>query len=352
MTQNIKYLICCLFIIATTGSLIPLLPSVAAQSPIDFQREIQPIFAQTCYQCHGPKKALGQLRLDLKAFAMKGGISGPSIIPGNSKASRLMQRILGEGDEMQMPLGGDPLKPEQIELIRKWIDQGANWPEVGAAEKAEVPKHWAYLKPLRPRLPRVKNQARVRNPIDRFILARLEKEGLIPAPQADNATLMRRLYLDIIGLPPSVEEVDRFLADKSPNAYEKVVDRLLASSHYGERWARPWLDLARYADSNGYDPDDPRVMWKYRDWVINALNQGLPFDQFTIEQIAGDMLPEASLDQRIATGFHRNTMVNMEGGIDPEENRFETLIDRVNTTATVWLGSTIACAQCHNHKYD
>ena len=352
MSQNIKYLICCLFLVAAIGSLGSLLPDAAAQSRIDFKREIEPIFARTCYQCHGPQKALGQLRLDLRASAMKGGISGPIIIPGNSKTSRLMRRILGEGDEMQMPLGSDPLKPEQIELIRKWIDQGANWPDSGADQKIEVPTHWAYLKPVRPQLPRVKNQARVRNPIDRFILAKLEKEGLQPSPEADRATLLRRLYLDIIGLPPSVKEVDQFLADKSLNAYEKVVDRLLASPHYGERWARPWLDLARYADSNGYEADHPRVMWKYRDWAIDALNRDLPFDQFTIEQIAGDMLPGATLDQRIATGFHRNTMVNQEGGIDPEENRFEILVDRVNTTATVWLGSTLACAQCHNHKYD
>lgn len=347
-----QYLICCLFLVAATGGPRLLMPNATAQSQIDFKREIEPIFARTCYQCHGPQKALGQLRLDNKALAMKGGLSGPSIIPGNSKASRLMQRILGEGDEMQMPMGGDPLKPEQIELIRKWIDQGAKWPDAGTAQEAAVPTHWAYRKPVRPRLPRVKNQARVRNPIDRFILARLEKEGLQLSPEADKSTLLRRLYLDITGLPPGVKEVDQFLADKSPNAYEKVVDRLLASPHYGERWARPWLDLSRYADSNGYEADHPRVMWKYRDWVINALNRDLPFDQFTIEQIAGDMLPAATLDQRIATGFHRNTMLNQEGGIDPDENRFEILVDRVNTTATVWLGSTLACAQCHNHKYD
>ncbi|HEY8459140.1 MAG TPA: DUF1549 and DUF1553 domain-containing protein, partial [Blastocatellia bacterium] len=203
-----------------------------------------------------------------------------------------------------------------------------------------------------PALPRVRNQSWIRNPIDAFILARLEKEGLKPSPEADRATLLRRVYLDVIGLPPSVKEVDEFLADNSPDAYEKVVDRLLASEHYGERWARPWMDLARYADSNGYEKDNLRVAWKFRDWVINALNKDMPFDQFTIEQIAGDMLPDATIDQKIATGFHRNTMLNQEGGIDPEESRFEVLIDRVNTTATVWLGSTIACAQCHNHKYD
>jgi mono/diheme cytochrome c family protein len=352
MSRKIKFLICGLFAVAVSYNVISFQPRVAAQSQIDFKRDVEPIFAQACYQCHGAKKALGQLRLDVKSLAMKGGISGPSILPGNGKASRLMQRILGEGDEIRMPMGGDPLKPEQIELIRKWIDEGAHWPEAGGAEKAEIPQHWAYIKQRRPELPQVKNRSWVRNPIDAFILARLEREGLQPSPEADKATLLRRVYLDLTGLPPSVKEVDAFLADRSQDAYEKVVDRLLASPAYGERWARPWLDLARYADSNGYEADHPRVMWKYRDWVINALNRDMPFDQFTIEQIAGDMLPGATTDQRIATGFHRNTMVNMEGGIDPEENRFEILVDRVNTTATVWLGSTIACAQCHNHKYD
>jgi mono/diheme cytochrome c family protein len=352
MSRKIKFLICGLFAVAVSYNVIQFQPGAAAQSQVDFKRDVEPIFAQTCYQCHGAKKAMGQLRLDVKSLAMKGGISGPSILPGDSKASRLMKRILGEGDEVQMPMGGDPLKPEQIELIRKWIDEGANWPEADASEKAEIPEHWAYIKPRRPQLPQVKNKSWVRNPIDAFILARLEREGLQPSPEAGKATLLRRVYLDLTGLPPSVKDIDDFLADRSEDAYEKAVDRLLASPAYGERWARPWLDLARYADSNGYEADHPRVMWKYRDWVINALNRDLPFDQFTVEQIAGDMLPGATTDQRIATGFHRNTMVNMEGGIDPEENRFEILVDRVNTTATVWLGSTIACAQCHNHKYD
>jgi mono/diheme cytochrome c family protein len=352
MSRKIKILICGLFLFALVHNAALFHQRVAAQSQIDFKRDVEPILAQNCYQCHGAKRAMGQLRLDVKALALKGGISGPSLLPGNSQESRLLQRILGEGDGVRMPLGRDPLKPEQIELIRKWIDEGANWPESAAAEKAEIPRHWAYIKPRRSEIPRVKNQSWVRNPIDAFILARLEREGLQPSPEADKATLLRRVYLDLTGLPPSVEELDRFLADKSDDAYEKVVDRLLAAPAYGERWARPWLDLARYADSNGYEADHPRVMWKYRDWVIDALNQDLPFDQFTVQQIAGDMLQNATTEQRIATGFHRNTMVNMEGGIDPEENRFEILVDRVNTTSTVWLGSTIGCAQCHNHKYD
>lgn len=330
--------------------------SAKRQTPqVDFQRDIQPIFAAACVQCHSAKKAAGQLRLDAKSAALKGGISGAAIAPGNSKQSRLLTRILGEGGEQRMPLGGESLTAQQIELIRRWIDEGAVWPEQNSeprTQHAELPKHWAYVKPARPALPAIKNQAWVRNAIDAFILARLEKEGLRPAPEADRTTLLRRVSLDLIGLPPTPKEVDEFLADTSKDAYEKVVDRLLASPHYGERWARPWLDLARYADSHGYEKDRPRVMWKYRDWVVNALNQDMPFDQFTVEQLAGDMLPNPTNDQLIATGFHRNTMLNQEGGVDDEEARWETLIDRVSTTSTVWLGSTVGCAQCHNHKYD
>ena len=191
-----------------------------------------------------------------------------------------------------------------------------------------------------------------RNDLDRFVLARLEREKLSPSPEASKSTLLRRVTLDLTGLPPTPAELDAFLADTAPDAYERVVDRLLASPHYGERWARPWLDLARYADTNGYEKDNRRAIWKYRDWVIDALNRDMPFDQFTIEQIAGDMLPNATTEQKIATGFHRNAMTNEEGGVDPDESMYEVLVDRVNTTATVWLGTTLACAQCHNHKYD
>jgi Protein of unknown function (DUF1553)/Protein of unknown function (DUF1549)/Planctomycete cytochrome C len=369
MRRIFKCPVCILFLAVIVYGMASTIPGASAQKGsaararprqrVDFKRQIEPIFARNCYQCHGAKKAMGHLRLDDKESALKGGLSGAAIIPGDSKQSLLMKRILGEGDVARMPMGGDPLMPTQIALIRRWIDQGANWsgdgqsaiPESQSAIKQNW-RHWAYVKPVRPALPRVKNPSWVRNPIDAFILARLEKEGLRPSPEADKATLLRRVYLDVIGLPPGVKELDEFLADTSPDAYEKVVDRLLASEHYGERWARPWLDLARYADSNGYEKDNLRVAWKYRDWVIGALNKDMPFDQFTVEQIAGDMLSAATIDQKIATGFHRNTMLNEEGGIDPEENRFEILIDRVNTTATVWLGSTIGCAQCHNHKYD
>jgi mono/diheme cytochrome c family protein len=351
----------CLLLVSALVSAASHLPqqseNAGAAQMVDFLRDIQPLFQQNCYPCHGPQKAMGQLRLDDKELALKGGVSGAVIIPGHSQQSRLLQRILGLGGETRMPMGREPLTGEQIKLIRAWIDGGAVWPESGGTRGAEPGRHWAYLKPVRPAPPAVKNMAWVRNPIDNFILARLEKEGLAPSPEAPKETLLRRVYLDLIGLPPSVKEVEEFLADGRPDAYERVVDRLLGSPHYGERWARHWLDLARYADSHGYEKDRPRVMWKYRDWVIQAFNQDMPFDQFTIEQIAGDMLPpkeslEATIEQKIATGFHRNTMLNQEGGVDDEEARWETLVDRVNTTATVWLGTTLGCAQCHNHKYD
>ena len=359
MVRSVKFLIFITFLLIGIRA-VDYLPPAGAQAKVDFKRDIEPIFAAHCYQCHGAKKASGQLRLDLKGSAMRGGISGKALMPGSAADSLLVKRLLGEGGQARMPMGGEPLTDAQVKLIRLWIDEGALWPDTDgnavkpdATEKdAGIVKHWAYLKPVQATLPQVLKKGWVRNPIDNFILAKLEKEGLTPSGEAEKATLLRRLYLDLTGLPPSVREVDEFLADKSDGAYEKAVDRLLASPHYGERWARPWLDLARYADSNGYEKDNIRTAWKFRDWVIDAFNADMPFDQFTIEQLAGDMLPNPTENQRIATGFHRNTMVNQEGGIDPEENRFEILVDRVNTTSTVWLGSTLGCAQCHNHKYD
>lgn len=318
--------------------------------PVDFLKDIQPIFRKNCYACHSGPQPKSRLRLDAKGGAMKGGVGGPAIVPGKSSESRLVHRVEGSGGEQRMPLKGEPLKPEEIARIRAWIDQGANWP--GSDEDVVIEKHWSYRKPERPPVPSVKTAATIRNPIDSFILARLEKEGLDFRPEASRETLIRRASLDLTGLPPSPAEIDAFLKDQSPNAYERLVDRLLASPHYGERWARPWLDLARFADTNGYEKDRRRMMWKYRDWVIQALNRDMPFDEFTIEQIAGDMLPGATVDQKIATGFHRNTMYNEEGGVDKEEAHFEVLVDRVNTTATVWLGTTLGCTQCHNHKYD
>jgi mono/diheme cytochrome c family protein len=324
----------------------------AANETVDFVRDIQPLLKEHCYSCHGPDKQKGQLRLDSKTLAMQGGATGASIIPGDSKKSYFMQRVRGEGDESRMPEKAPPLSAEQTALLAKWIDAGAVWPDSASTANASLKKHWAYEKPSRPALPAVKNAAWVRNPIDTFILARLEKEGLQPSPEAPREVLLRRVSLDLIGLPPTPVELDAFLKDTSSDAYEKAVDRLLASPHYGERWARLWLDLARYADTDGFNFDTTRVMWPYRDAVVKALNDDQTFDQFTLEQLAGDMLPNATPEQRVAAGFHRNTMKNTEGGVDPEEARWETLLDRTHTTATVWLGSTLACAQCHNHKYD
>jgi mono/diheme cytochrome c family protein len=319
---------------------------------IDFVKHIQPIFQAACNKCHGAEKQKGELRLDSKTLAMKGGQGGKIIVAGDSKNSVLIQRVLGVGEDARMPAKADPLTPTQIAILKAWVDQGAVWPDSASVADAKIEKHWSYQKPVRPPLQKVSKADWLRNPIDNFVCARLDKEGLAPAPEASKETLLRRVTLDLTGLPPTPAEVDAFLADKGADAYEKVVDRLLASPRYGERWARQWLDLARYADSNGYEKDNRRQMWLYRDWVIGAFNRDLPFDQFTIEQIAGDMLPNATEDQKIATGFHRNTMTNEEGGVDPAEARYEVIVDRVNTTGAVWLGTTIACSQCHNHKYD
>lgn len=362
MTKHIRVVwLICLTIVASAA----FRASAQQKAQVDYAKEIHPILQTSCYACHGSQKSLAGLRLDNKESAMKGGVSGAVIIAGNGKDSRLVHRIMGLDDEMRMPMKGEPLTPAQIETIKTWIDQGAQWPDedgnatkkptaasTSTSQKNPAPSHWAYLVPSHPQPPDIVQSAWVRTPVDNFVLARLEKENLTPSPEASKETLVRRLFLDLTGLPPAPKDVDDFLADVRPDAYEKLVDRLLGDPHYGERWARPWLDLARYADTNGYEKDRRREMWEYRDWVINALNNDLPFDEFTIEQLAGDMLPAPTTEQKIATGFHRNTMLNQEGGVDTEEARWETLLDRVNTTSTVWLGSTLACAQCHNHKYD
>jgi mono/diheme cytochrome c family protein len=323
----------------------------AADSPL-FASNIRPILAARCYSCHGPSLQQNGLRLDSLAAVLKGSDSGKVVIPNKPDSSRLLRRLLAQERPM-MPYGGPALTSAEIASIRQWIEAGAPGPDSNAPLAAtKVQKHWAYVQPVRPDVPQVKNAAWPRNPIDNFIVAKLEAEGLKPSLEAAKRTLVRRVYLDLIGLPPSPAEVDAFAADQSPDAYEKVVDRLLASPRYGERWARPWLDLSRYADSNGYEKDGLRTAWEYRDWVIRALNRDMPFNQFTIEQIAGDMLPNPTNDQLVATGFHRNSMVNQEGGIDVEEYYWYSLVDRVNTTASVWLGSTLGCAQCHNHKFD
>ncbi|HEX4792417.1 MAG TPA: PSD1 and planctomycete cytochrome C domain-containing protein [Humisphaera sp.] len=325
---------------------------VANPGTIDFVRDIQPILKNNCYKCHGADKQKGQIRFDSRESVLAGGQTGKAIEPGKGQESRLIHRVMGLDGDDRMPLKSDPLSDKQIALLKSWIDQGAKWPDGASVADATIERHWAYMKPKREPLPKVSNEAWCRNPIDYYILARLDKEGLTPSKEADRTTLIRRVSLDLIGLPPTLKEVDDFLNDTSPDAYEKVVDRLLASPHYGERQGIHWLDLARYADSNGYEKDRQRSMWPYRDWVINAYNSDMPFDEFTIEQLAGDLLPDATLQQKIASGFNRNTMLNEEGGVDPDEYFYYALVDRVNTTSTVWLGSTINCSQCHNHKYD
>ncbi len=322
----------------------PARPARAAPRPIRFNRDIRPILSNHCSKCHGPDLKKAGLDLQTRAAAVKELKSGHvAIVPGKSDESELIERVTSpsDGDRMPPASKGPRLSEAEIARLRAWIDQGAPYEE-----------HWAYVKPVRRAPPPVKDPAWVRNEIDAFVLARLEKEGLAPSPEADRATLIRRVSLDLTGLPPTVAEVDAFLADNSPDAYDKVVRRLLASPHYGEHQARFWLDQARYADTNGYEKDERRTMWPYRDWVIAAFNRDLPFDRFTIEQLAGDLLPNATTEQKIATGFHRNTMVNTEGGTDDEEFRVAAVVDRVNTTMEVWMGTTIGCAQCHNHKYD
>ena len=327
-------------------------PSPAAPpGPIDFVRDVQPILRAHCTKCHDYRKRRSQLQLDSKTHALHGGVGGRVIVPGRSADSRLIQLILDPDPDERMPQQADPLPADKVRTLQAWIDQGAPWPDEESVGEPWQP-HWAYVKPVRPATPPVRQAAWVRNPIDAFVLARLEREGLTPSPPAPGPTLLRRVTLDLTGLPPTVQEVDAYLADRHPDAYERVVDRLLASPQYGERWARPWLDLARYADTDGGSWDGPRPAWVYRDWVIAALNRDLPFDRFTIEQLAGDLLPGATTAQQIATGFHRNTVNNQEMGVDKEEVRWDALVDRVDTTATVWLGSTLACARCHNHKYD
>jgi hypothetical protein len=313
--------------------------------PVDFERDVRPLLSDACFTCHGPDaaKRKGDLRLDTRegAFAEREGRR--AVVPGKPGESELYRRITATDADDRMPpaKAARRLAPREAELLRRWIEEGAPWRT-----------HWAFVPPARPRPPETRNRSWRKNAVDDFVLARLEREGLVPSPEADRATLLRRVTLDLTGLPPTTEELDAFLADASPGAYEKAVDRLLASPRYGERMAIRWLDAARYADTSGYQNDGPRDMWRWRDWVIEAFNRNMPFDRFTVEQIAGDLLPDPALDQRIATGFNRNHRGNSEGGIIPEEYQVEYVVDRVDTTATVWLGLTIGCARCHDHKYD
>jgi len=329
----------------------------AVTGTMDFVKDVQPILAKACVGCHGQAKCKAGLRLDCRSDAIKGGNSGAVIKPGDAAGSRLLFVVAGLDAEAKImpPKPHTPLTPAEIGRLRAWIDQGAKWPEgmtIAATDSAKN-THWAYQPIKRPEIPQIAAGGTRRNAIDAFIQARLERQGIGPAPEADRATLVRRLSLDLTGLPPTPEEVETALGDKSDTWYEKVVERLLASPHYGERWGRYWLDLARYADSDGFEKDTGRPFaWRWRHWIIEALNQDMPFDQFTIEQLAGDLLPSATVEQKVATGFHRNTLTNREGGVDQEQFRVEAVVDRVNTSAKVWLGQTLNCCQCHDHKYD
>jgi len=311
------------------------------------------LLASRCGECHGSARRESGLNLGSRESLLAGGDSGPVVRPGDPDGSRLVRLVAGLDPTLRMPLNREPLTPAEVDLVRAWVVAGAPY----GASSADAPgpvesRHWAYRAPERPEPPAVSDPAWVRTPIDAFVLARLDAEGLSPSPPAGRETWLRRVHLDLVGLPPTIEEQDAFLGDRAPGAEERAVDRLLASLHYGEERARRWLDLARYADTHGFEKDNRRTMWRWRDWVIDAFNDDMPFDRFAIEQMAGDLLPAPTLEQRVATGFHRNTMTNEEGGVDPEEARHENLLDRVNTTATVFLGSTIACAQCHTHKFD
>ena len=313
--------------------------------PIQFNRDVRPILSDGCFSCHGPNEAARQaaLRLDVPEGALedRGRYGGPVIVPGNPDASLLFHRITTEDTRERMPRGRSPLTADQIATLRRWIEDGA-----------EYQAHWAFIPPERSPLPPVADAEWLRNAVDSFVLARLEQDGLTPSEEADRATLLRRVTLDLTGVPPTPREVGDFLNADSPDAYERVVDRLLASPRYGERMAAEWLDAARYADTNGYQTDGERHMWRWRDWVIDAYNENMPFDQFTVEQLAGDMLPNATLDQKIATAFNRNHSLTSEGGIVPEEFLTEYAVDRVSTTGTVWMGLTLGCARCHDHKFD
>jgi len=330
----------------TLSTAVVLVASLNAQAGVDYTREVRPILSQHCFKCHGPDDNARKagLRLDLKETAtVKLPSDDFAIVPRAPDKSELVRRINADdaGEVMPPPSTKNPLTAKEKETLRRWI-----------AEGAEYQLHWSFVPPKSVPPPKVKHTEWLRTPIDAFVLAKLEAAGLSPSPEADRYTLARRVSLDLIGLPPTPAELEAFVNDPTPDAYERYVDRLLASPRYGERWARRWLDLARYADTNGYEKDRTRSIWPYRDWVVNALNADKPYDQFSIEQLAGDMLPNAGLSERVATGFHRNTMLNEEGGIDPLEFRFHAMTDRVAVSANTWLGLTFQCAQCHTHKFD
>ncbi len=311
---------------------------------VDFAQDVQPIFIRNCDRCHGTRNQESGLQLNLRNSVFGNAKSEtPVVVKGDASASLLVKRISSDEFGDVMPPDSHPLSPREIETISQWINQGADWPD-----SLSEPKHWAYQKIVRPPLPTDEHAS----PVDYFVRQGLQARSLTFAPQLDRPRLIRRVSLALTGIPPTPKEVAEFVDDDSERAYEKVVDRLLGSPRYGERWAVPWLDHARYADSNGFQADQIRQNWAYRDWVIRAFNDDLPFDQFVIDQIAGDLRDDPTEEQRIATGFHRMTTCNVEAGVDPEQNRVNQIVDRVNTTATVFLGTTLECAQCHDHKYD
>ncbi len=336
-----------MLVISVCHALMLAMPlSAAVPERVRFNLHVKPILSQNCFYCHGPdeKHREAELRLDVReaALADLGGYA--AIVPGKPDVSALITRVSSHDDDELMPPPSSKkprLSADEVAILRRWIEQGA-----------EYEGHWAFLPLAHDEPPVVKNESWVRNPIDRFILARLDEAGLTPSGEADRATLIRRVNLDLLGLLPLPGDVEQFVKDEDPHAYEALVDRVLQSPHYGERWGRYWLDQARYADSNGYSIDAEREMWPYRDWVIQALNTDMPFDQFTVEQLAGDLLPNPTKSQLAATAFHRNTLINQEGGTDREQFRVESVMDRTSTTGAVWLGLTVGCAQCHAHKFD
>ncbi len=320
----------------------------------DYETQVKPLLAKHCLQCHGPEKQQSGLRIDSGRAITDGGDSGPALVARDPAKSLLIQAVTGAEGASKMPPEGPRLSEAEIQVLKDWITDGARFPAdevVAATIQKKGGDHWAFQRVTHP-VPPVTAGILERSAIDSFITARREPVQLPPSAEADRWTLIRRVSLDLLGVPPSPEEVQEFVHDNSPDAYEKLVDRLLAAPHFGERWGRDWLDVARYADSNGFTRDMPRTIWKYRDWVVAAFNRNLPFDEFVIDQIAGDMRADPSLEQLVATGFHRNTLVNEEGGTDPEQFRVEAVVDRTNTTGTAFLGMTIGCAQCHDHKYD
>jgi mono/diheme cytochrome c family protein len=353
-------------------------PAFVLAAPVDYARDVQPLLSAKCYECHSAKKTKGELRLDSREAAFRGGESGPALSKGKSAESEIIKRVTSSDPDERMPSKGDRLTDAEIDTLRRWIDAGAEWPDALAGnDGADKLQHWAFRAPVRPPVPaftagsnleppsdlpdagktgsspEVSNRKSPGHPIDAFIGVRLAKEGLAFAPPAERTTLLRRVHFDLTGLPPTQPELAAFLADRSAAAIEKVIDRQLASPHFGERWARHWLDVARYADSQGYEKDPARYsVWFWRDWVINAINADLPYDRFIIEQLAGDLLPHAMQDQIVATGFLRQSMVNEEGGVDPEQFRMEAMFDRMDCLGKAVLGLTIQCAQCHNHKFD